>query len=42
MTLLSAIELESLNLHVDLGLKNLVPRGPIPAADRSLGARGKN
>ena len=32
MTLLGAIGLESLNLRVDLGRKELVPAGPIPAA----------
>ncbi|HEY2378814.1 MAG TPA: aspartyl protease family protein [Gemmatimonadaceae bacterium] len=32
MTLLGAIGLESLNLRVDLGRKELVPTGPVPAA----------
>jgi predicted aspartyl protease len=32
MTLLGAIGLESLNLRVDLGRKELVPAGPVPAA----------
>ena len=32
MTLLGAIGLESLNLRVDLGSKELVPAGPVPAA----------
>jgi predicted aspartyl protease len=35
MTLLGAIGLESLNLRVDLGRKELVPAGPIPAAPSS-------
>ena len=32
MTLLGAIGLESLNLRLDLGRKELVPAGPVPAA----------
>ena len=32
MVLLGAIGLESLNLKVDLGRKELVPAGPVPAA----------
>jgi predicted aspartyl protease len=41
MTLLGAIGLESLNLRVDLGRKELVPAGPVPAAfgGSSSGAR---
>ena len=37
MTLLGAIGLESLNLRVDLGRKELVPAGPVPAAATWLG-----
>ena len=32
LTLLGAIGLEGLNLRVDLGRKELVPAGPVPAA----------
>jgi predicted aspartyl protease len=32
MTLLGAVGLESLNLRVDLGRKELVPAGPVPVA----------
>jgi predicted aspartyl protease len=32
LTLLGAIGLESLNLRVDLGRKELMPAGPVPAA----------
>jgi predicted aspartyl protease len=32
MTLLGAIGLESLNLKIDLGRKELVPAGPVPVA----------
>ena len=32
MVLLGAHELEGLNLRVDLGRKELVPAGPVPAA----------
>ena len=32
MTLLGAIGLESLNLRLDLGRKELVPAGPVPVA----------
>jgi predicted aspartyl protease len=32
LTLLGAIGLESLNLRVDLGRKELIPAGPVPAA----------
>lgn len=38
MTLLGAIGLESLNLRVDLGRKELVPAGPVPAA--AIGGSG--
>ena len=34
MVLLGAIGLEGLNLRVDLGRKELVPAGPVPAAPR--------
>ena len=39
MTLLGAIGLESLNLRVDLGRKELVPAGPVPAA--MIGCSGR-
>lgn len=35
LVLLGAIGLEGLNLRVDLGRKELVPAGPVPAAPRA-------
>ena len=38
MVLLGAVGLETLNLRIDLGRKELVPAGPLPVAASKLGA----